>query len=74
MAGALYYAGFVDAGFLKSEGRKALGLSSGRRVGLVANEVVTWIRGTKGSKHVSEEHAFLRAYWYDGAFDPEDQR
>ena len=56
--------GFVDVGFLRSEGARAMGM----RVADVrpdAQAVVDWFLGC-----VPAGATFLRAYWYDGAFDP----
>ena len=61
------FAGFVDVGFLRAAGAVAL---KERASGLNPNaaEVVNWLRrlGNEGLGGAS----FLRAYWYDGAFDP----
>ena len=57
------YAGFVDAGYLRAEGAKAIGKRA-PEVRLNASGVVEWLRG------VIIGGAFLRAYWYDGAFHP----
>ena len=60
------YAGFVDAGYLRAEGAKAIGKRA-PEVRLDASVTVGWLRGMdKGYAGGS----FLRAYWYDGAFDP----
>lgn len=58
-------AGFVDAGFLRAEGARALG-ESPRNIRLNAEEVVTW------HKDLAYERRgrFLRTYWYDGKFEP----
>lgn len=56
--------GFVDAGFLRAEGAKAMGQPSGN-VRPVARAIVDWF-----SAFCASDRAFLRAYWYDGAFDP----
>ena len=64
--------GFIDAGFLRSEGAKALN----ENVGAVrpdASEVVKWFKGLKDSASdaIASSHCiFLRSYWYDSAFDP----
>lgn len=57
-------AGFVDAGFLRAEGARALG-ESPRNIRLNAEEVVTW------HKDLAYERRgrFLRTYWYDGKFE-----
>ena len=61
------YAGFIDAGFLRAEGAKAIGQSP-KGVRPDAQAVVGWFRSLahNGVLH----HTFLRAYWYDSAFDP----
>lgn len=71
------YAGFIDAGFLKSEGRKALGLPASAQVSVSAEAVVAWLRvhiHDVRPTPITSAHSFLRAYWYDGAFDPRDGR
>lgn len=65
--------GFVDSGYVKAEGaRVLLSGDGGGRVRLDAGRVVQWIRELAASELVDEP--FLRCYWYDGAFDPSDQR
>lgn len=65
--------GFVDSGYLKAEGARALSSGDGGgRVRLDAGRVVRWIRELAASEAVGEP--FLRCYWYDGAFDASDQR
>lgn len=76
-------AAFIDAAFLEKEGSKALGVSKrDRRTNAAA--VVEWLRKSysRHSFEASEQYAWanqvpawrgsklLRAYWYDGAFDP----
>ena len=58
------YTGFIDAGFLRAEGARALG-ESPRNVRLDAEAVVAWY------KDVAYQGAgtFLRAYWYDARFE-----
>ena len=72
-------AGFVDHGYLRAEGARALKFDR-RKARTNAAAVVQWIRrcGEPGS-HVAVVPGgvgsrFLRAYWYDGAFDPSDRR
>ena len=60
------YAGFVDAGYLRAEGAKAIGKRA-PEVRLNASAAVGWLRGMDRRIVGS---VFLRAYWYDGAFDP----
>ena len=57
--------GFVDAGYLKAGGARTLGVGS-TDVTVDAAGVVAWLRSVTGS--------FLRAYWYEGAFDERDPR
>jgi uncharacterized LabA/DUF88 family protein len=65
--------GFVDSGYLKAEGARALSSGdAGGRVRLDAGRVVEWIRDLASSELIDEP--FLRCYWYDGAFDANDQR
>jgi uncharacterized LabA/DUF88 family protein len=72
-------AGFVDHGYLRAEGARALKLDR-RKARTNAAAVVQWIKGCgePGSQATTGPSAgdarFLRAYWYDGAFDPGDRR
>lgn len=69
------YIGFVDAGFLKAEGAKALGREM-RSLSLSAEKAVNWLRLLPqfGRGAIPRDMEFLRTYWYDGAFDPKDNR
>lgn len=58
------YAGFVDAGYLIAEGAKSIGKRR-MQVRPHASSVVQWLCQLPG-----RYGGFLRAYWYDGAFDP----
>ena len=61
--------GFIDAGFLKAAGAAILG----RRVSEInpdAAGVIRYLREEKTVGQILAGQAFLRAYWYDGAFDP----
>ncbi|GIW20260.1 MAG: hypothetical protein KatS3mg065_0556 [Chloroflexota bacterium] len=61
---------FIDAGFLKAEGAKRLGISPARcRIDAVA--AVAFLRSLSSDEWGLE---FLRAYWYDGRFPPDDPR
>ena len=60
------YAGFVDAGYLRAEGAMAIGKRA-PEVRLDASVTVGWLRGMDKGIVFGE---LLRAYWYDGAFDP----
>ena len=64
------FAGFVDVGFLRAEGAKAVN----RRVQDVrpdASALVRWFK-TIG-RLVLYPQPLLRIYWYDGAFEPEHE-
>ena len=61
------YVGFIDASFLRAEGAKAIGQSP-KGVRPDAAAVVDWCRGRSHQEAFGQ--TFLRAYWYDGAFDP----
>ena len=61
------YAGFIDASFLRAEGAKAIGQSP-KSVRPDASAVVSWFRSLR--RQASADQTFLRAYWYDSAFDP----
>ena len=60
--------GFIDAGYLKAGGARSLGVGS-TDVTVDAAGVVSWLRGAAGFGG-----SFLRAYWYEGAFDGGDAR
>jgi uncharacterized LabA/DUF88 family protein len=66
-------AGFVDHGYLRAEGARRLGIDR-RCVRTDARLVVEWIRacGAQGTPGAAQR--FLRAYWYDGAWDLRDPR
>ena len=61
------YAGFIDASFLRAEGAKSIGQSP-KGVRPDAQAVVSWFRFLE--RQESLDQTFLRAYWYDSAFDP----
>ena len=61
------YAGFIDAGYLRAEGARALGKRA-IDVRVNASSVAEWLRAEPSL--TLEGQTFLRAYWYDGAFDP----
>ena len=61
------YIGFVDVGFLHAVGATVLGQSRGS-VNPDAATTVQWLRRLAEQRIVGQ--TFLRAYWYDGAFDP----
>jgi uncharacterized LabA/DUF88 family protein len=60
--------GFVDFGFLKAAACRPLRARS-ERLTPKPGGVVDWLRRFR-----NEPHAFLRAYWYDGAYDPRHRR
>ena len=62
------YAGFIDVGYLRAAGAAVLGqraASVNPNSGAIAN----WFRSVDATPQLSGQ-TFLRAYWYDGAFDP----
>lgn len=59
------YVGLVDVGFLRAEGGKKIGVSVSE-VRTDAAAVAGWLRNL--SVHQNGQ-SFLRAYWYDGAFE-----
>ena len=61
------YVGFIDAGYLRAEGARALGTRA-TAVRPDAAAVADWFVSKPSSELF--EQTFLRAYWYDGAFDP----
>ena len=63
------YIGFIDVGFLRAEGAKALDRRAAD-VELNATAVVDWLVNLRETRN----ETFLRAYWYDGAFDPSHSR
>lgn len=63
--------GFIDVGFLKA-GSAGLLSKSVRDLNPRADEIVAWMK--KCASNLPGSPEFLRAYWYDGAFDPRDSR
>ena len=61
------YICFIDVGYLRAEGARALGMRP-RNVRPDAERIVEWARSLRELIVVNAQ--FLRAYWYDGAFDP----
>ncbi len=61
--------GFIDFGFLQKAAGRPLGASP-RRLKPKPGGVVNWL----SSFQPSDPNAFLRAYWYDGAYDPRHPR
>ena len=58
------YAGFVDAGYLITEGARSIGRKR-PSIRPDASAVAQWFRGLN---HPLLGDNFLRAYWYDGSF------
>ena len=71
LVGSQTIAGFVDYGYLRAEGARVLGISR-RAARTDAGAVLEFIRACSSPEGVRER--FLRAYWYDGAFDVRDPR
>lgn len=69
----------VDAGFLMAEGSEALGRTCDN-LAFDGDACVAWCTaffGGDGGAHltsISGRKSFLRAYWYDAAYDPADRR
>ena len=61
------YVGFVDVGYLRAEGARILGKRA-TAIRPDASAVADWFLSPPSSE--LEGQTFLRAYWYDGAFDP----
>ena len=67
------YAGFVDAYYLKAEGAKFIDKKPwDKDVRPNVPYVVEWLRNL--SQNQLQGARFLRAYWYEGAFDDSDSR
>ncbi len=64
------YAVFIDGGYLKAGGAKALKKRT-HQVQLDADALMKWIRELKPYERDDE---LLRVYWYDGEFDSSDPR
>lgn len=64
------FIGFIDVGYLRAEGARVLGKRS-RNVRPNAKRIADWVKGLEGALAVNAK--FLRAYWYDGSFDPSHQ-
>lgn len=61
-----HYAAFVDGGFLKAAGARAIG-EKNHRVIVDGEALMTWLRAFRAYQPDDE---MLRAYWYDGEYDP----
>jgi len=76
---AASYAVIVDAGFLMAAGARALGLAR-QPLAFDGAECVMWCGGFHRRPQyaqfapIFESASFLRAYWYDAAYDPADRR
>ena len=62
------YVGFIDVGFLRAAGAAVLGQRAAS-VNPNSNAVANWFRSIGATPQLSGQ-TLLRAYWYDGAFDP----
>lgn len=62
-------AGFIDGGFLKKAGAKALGVGDKFDIDPVA--LVDWVRNLNPFDRKDE---LLRVYWYEGEYDSDDKR
>jgi len=60
------YAVFIDAGYLKHSGARALRRKA-HQLTLQARPIVQWASGLAGELKSSD--GLLRVYWYDGEFD-----
>jgi uncharacterized LabA/DUF88 family protein len=63
---AARFAAFIDAGFLRAGAATALARRS-HEVDVDGAGLMTWLRAFRAYDLADE---LLRAYWYDGAFDP----
>lgn len=64
------YICFIDVGYLRAEGARVLGVRP-RNVRPDATKIAEWTQSLSGLKIVNAQ--LLRAYWYDGSFDPSHQ-
>ena len=73
------YAVIVDAGFLKAEGARVLGLPRSS-LAFDGEACIRWfstvVRDSRYEQFapIFATKAFLRVYWYDAAYDPSDRR
>ena len=70
------FAGFIDAGYLRAQGAEVLRWHR-PSVRLSAKGIVEWYEKLGDRNEGAFGHGngdFLRAYWYDGAFDPQHER
>lgn len=65
------FCGFIDAGYLRAQGSRACGIPGGQAQ-LRASACVDWLQSILPSPAVGVTGLrFLRAYWYDGALEPQ---
>ncbi len=62
---AAYFAAFIDGGFLKAAGAKALGKKN-HQINVDGEALIAWLRGFRA---YDKDDELVRAYWYDGEFD-----
>ncbi len=63
--------GFIDAGYLRAQGGRACDIPGGQAQ-LQASACVDWLQTTLPSQAACAAGLrFLRAYWYDGALEPQ---
>lgn len=65
------YSGFVDVGYLRAEGAKAMGRTP-NSVRTMAAELVAWFRRLSADELAGQ--SLDRVYWYDGRYDPSHHR
>ncbi len=65
------FAAFIDYGFLDAAGATALSVKK-RAIKPNARGCIEWLRSI--GEQLPAKPTFLRAYWYDAAFDPADPR
>lgn len=65
------FCGFIDAGYLRAQGSRACGIPGGQAQ-LQAAACVDWLQSVLPSQAAGVAGLrFLRAYWYDGALEPQ---
>lgn len=64
------FVAFLDVGYLNASSAKALGRKP-REIRAEPGEWVQWLKSM--GKSLPGNPKFLRAYWYDGAYDPRHQ-
>jgi uncharacterized LabA/DUF88 family protein len=67
-----WYAGFIDAGYLRAAGGSALDIPAPQRQ-VDAPSVMTWLATIASEVLLTPESRLLRCYWYEGAYDPQDR-